>query len=164
MLSRVIQDFLWEWGNVADLMQFTNRVLNQDVNFMRTVQDWELEFLSNFMDVIYGTSVTGGGYSVLDTRWEKGIYDEWLLLGSTLQPRPIFSLERHMEIKGGYYWVTLFFLCKKFSLLIPKKKKKNPIIFMLEIFTADIHNSHTNDQANISRIYVFTSGKFLLLF
>lgn len=49
-------------------MQFTNRVLNQDVNFMRTVQDWELEFLSNFMDVIYGTSVTGGGYSVLDTR------------------------------------------------------------------------------------------------
>ena len=35
---------------------------------------------------------------------------------------------------------------------------------MLEIFTADIHNSHTNDQANISRIYVFTSGKFLLLF
>ena len=46
-------------------MQFTNRVLNQDVNFMRTVQDWELEFLSNFMDVIYGTSVTGGGYSVI---------------------------------------------------------------------------------------------------
>lgn len=68
---------------------------------------------------------------------------------------------------GNQRWLLLgdsIFFVYKIFITNPKKKKKNPIIFMLEIFTADIHNSHTNDQANISRIYVFTSGKFLLLF
>ena len=48
-------------ASVADLLKFTNGVLHWDVNFIRAMQDWELESLSNFMDTIYGASVRGSG-------------------------------------------------------------------------------------------------------
>ena len=44
--------------SVADFLKFTNGVL-LDVNFIRAMQDWELEPLSNFMDTIYVASVRG---------------------------------------------------------------------------------------------------------
>lgn len=50
---------------MADLMQYTDTVLHWDVNFLRAVQDWELESLSNFMDMIYGASVKGSGQDKL---------------------------------------------------------------------------------------------------
>ena len=42
---------------VAGLMKFPNGVLFWDLNFVRAIQDWELESLSNFMDSIYGVSL-----------------------------------------------------------------------------------------------------------
>ena len=44
---------------MADLMKFSNRVLYCNLNLMRVVQDWGLESLSNFMDIIYGISMRG---------------------------------------------------------------------------------------------------------
>ena len=46
-------------ASVADLMQYANGVLHWDVNFIRVVQDWELESLSHLMDMIYGVLVRG---------------------------------------------------------------------------------------------------------
>ena len=56
---------------MADLMQYTDTVLHWDVNFLRAAQDWELESLSNFMDMIYGTSVKGSGQDKLCWKPEK---------------------------------------------------------------------------------------------
>ncbi|KAL4596807.1 hypothetical protein ACB092_12G190100 [Castanea dentata] len=44
---------------VVDLMKFPNGVLYWDMEFLRAIQDWELESLSTFMDVIYSVSLTG---------------------------------------------------------------------------------------------------------
>ena len=46
---------------VADLRRFSNGVLFWDLNFVRAIQDWELESLSNFLDSIYGVSLRGVG-------------------------------------------------------------------------------------------------------
>ena len=39
---------------MADLMQFPNGVLYWDLEFLQAIQDWELESLSIFLNVIYG--------------------------------------------------------------------------------------------------------------
>ena len=52
-------------------MQYTDTILHWDVNFLRAMQDWELESLSNFMDMIYGASVKGNGQDKLCWKPEK---------------------------------------------------------------------------------------------
>ena len=48
-----------------DLMQFANgianRVLHWDLYFVRPIQDWELESLMTFMDIIYDMVIRGIG-------------------------------------------------------------------------------------------------------
>jgi len=44
---------------VADLMKFPDGVLYWDMEFLHAIQDWELESLSNFMDVIYRILLRG---------------------------------------------------------------------------------------------------------
>ena len=44
---------------VANLMKFPNGVLFWDLNFVRAIQDWEMEFLCNFLYSIYGISLRG---------------------------------------------------------------------------------------------------------
>lgn len=46
---------------VADLKKFDNGFLHSDLNFSRTVHDWELESLLSFMNVIYSISMRGNG-------------------------------------------------------------------------------------------------------
>ena len=46
---------------VADLMQFPNRVLFWDLEFLREIHDRELVSLSVFWDIIYGVSLRGIG-------------------------------------------------------------------------------------------------------
>lgn len=44
---------------VTDVISFSDGRLHWDVQVFRLVQDWELESLALFMDMIYSTSVRG---------------------------------------------------------------------------------------------------------
>ena len=46
---------------VVDVMKFPNGFLYWDMKILLAVQDWELESLFNFMDIIYGVSLRGIG-------------------------------------------------------------------------------------------------------
>ena len=45
-----------------DLMKFSNGALHWDLHFIKPVQDWELELLSNFMEMVYSIPLNGAGY------------------------------------------------------------------------------------------------------
>ena len=49
-------------------MQFTNGVLHRDLQFVRAIQNWELESLMNFMDIIYGMVIKWIGEDKM--RWK----------------------------------------------------------------------------------------------
>ena len=47
--------------SVADLMSHINRMLHWDVIFTQSVQDWELESIPSFMDLLYSNPMQGKG-------------------------------------------------------------------------------------------------------
>jgi hypothetical protein len=42
-------------------IQYQNEVVSWVLNFIRLVQDWELESISSFLDLLYSSSVKGYG-------------------------------------------------------------------------------------------------------
>ena len=48
-------------SSIADVLRLSNGVSHWDVRLSRLAQDWELESLISFMDLIYSKSVKGEG-------------------------------------------------------------------------------------------------------
>ena len=48
-------------ASVAALLSTRNGALHWDINFLRNIQDWELESLCSFMDVVYSLRIDGTG-------------------------------------------------------------------------------------------------------
>ena len=46
---------------MADILSFRHGVLHWDLTFSRSMQDWELESLASFMEIIYSLSLSGLG-------------------------------------------------------------------------------------------------------
>jgi hypothetical protein len=60
---------------IADHMYLLNGQLQWDINFMRTMQDWELEAESSFLSLLYSTKVgrDGEDKSCLSERVPMGV-------------------------------------------------------------------------------------------
>ena len=56
---------------MADLLQFNNGVKHWDLHFSRSVQDWELDSLDWFMDLIYSSSVIVRGDDMMCWKLNK---------------------------------------------------------------------------------------------
>jgi hypothetical protein len=52
-------------ASVAALSSFRNGKLHWEISFSQNVEDWELEFLSSFMDLIYSLTLDGNGMDKL---------------------------------------------------------------------------------------------------
>ncbi|XP_065624091.1 galacturonokinase [Quercus suber] len=63
-------EYDWE-ASVVDLMQFTNGVLHWDLHIVWAIQDWELESLMTFMDIIYGLGIRGIGEDKMFWKLDK---------------------------------------------------------------------------------------------
>lgn len=48
-------------SSIAGLLQFNNGMKHWDLHFSRSVQDWELDSLDRFMELIYSSSMSGKG-------------------------------------------------------------------------------------------------------
>ncbi len=55
-------------ASVDDIMSFLNGIFHWDLRFSRNVYDWELESLSNFMELIYSIPLKGEGEDRLGWR------------------------------------------------------------------------------------------------
>jgi hypothetical protein len=61
---------------VANHLQFCNDFVHWELDFVRLVQDWDLESLSNFLDLLYLVSVKGHGEDLL---WLAGVvWARWM--------------------------------------------------------------------------------------
>uniref|UniRef100_A0A2N9IJT9 Protein-lysine N-methyltransferase FSB_LOCUS52282 n=1 Tax=Fagus sylvatica TaxID=28930 RepID=A0A2N9IJT9_FAGSY len=60
-------------ASVATLMSTSNGALHWDINFLRNIQDWELEPLCSFMDVIYSLQIDGSGVDKLCWNGSKSL-------------------------------------------------------------------------------------------
>ena len=52
-------------SSIEDVMHFPNQRLHKDLQFSRAVQDWELEYLTSFLDLIYSMPLNGEGHDKL---------------------------------------------------------------------------------------------------
>jgi hypothetical protein len=48
-------------ASVAVLMSFRHNSLHWELNFLRNIQDWELDSMTSFLEVVYSATVEGNG-------------------------------------------------------------------------------------------------------
>lgn len=75
---------------VADLMKFCNYVIQWDLNFLRSMHDWEFEPLSIFIKLIYSLGSQLG---------ERVLRLKDIIVHGSLHWYA-FSLEKHLEVEG----------------------------------------------------------------
>jgi len=96
---------LFKISNVKEayvaLMQFLNGVLYWDLEFLRAIQDWELESLYIFWDVIYGVllRVIGEDKMCWTPSKSRGFEVSNLLLGLVGCMYSILPLEKYLKQK-----------------------------------------------------------------
>ena len=82
-------------------MKFSTGVLFWDLNFVRAIQDWELESLSNFLDSIYGVSLKGVGMIRIIGILIK-FCSSLILLDFDKKYRSILPMEDCLEAQGPF--------------------------------------------------------------
>lgn len=92
-----------------ELFGIGNGILQWDLNFSRPVQDWELEPLSAFMDLIYSNPVSSGDDKQSTKR--QGFEVKGYCCSLVSNSDKLFPPENHLEIKGATQSCFLFVDC-----------------------------------------------------
>ena len=93
---------------VADLMKFPNGVLIflREINFVRAIQDWELESLTNFLDSIYGVSLREVGDDKICWKPTMGrtfaVRSYYQILTKSIKYRSVLPMEDCLEAEGPF--------------------------------------------------------------
>ena len=93
---------------MADLMKFPNGVLIflREINFVRAIQDWELESLTNFLDSIYGVSLREVGDDKICWKRTMGrtfaVRSYYQILTKSIKYRSVLPMEDCLEAEGPF--------------------------------------------------------------